>query len=254
MRAILVSICVAQMVAGIAIINRLANVCNKRLNLLYNQYIVRVKPRQLFALFATYLDFHFAGDYSKVDTLPEQYLLLSNHQSLLDIPLYMRYLDAVRLRFVAKAELGRHVPAVSLVLRSDQHCLIRRTGSPAKAMLELDKFAERVKKNNWIPVLFPEGTRSTDGNLRKFHPAGFRRILERSPMPVVVSAVEGGWNIHSLFDMVRHLKGGFYRVAVVKVFPAPTNKAEQMQILEEGRALIQDQLDTWRQEDRLAKK
>lgn len=254
MRAILVSICVAQMVAVIAIINRIAYVFNKSLNLRYNKFIVRVKPRQLFALFATYLDFHFSGDYSKVKKLPEQYLLVSNHQSLLDIPLYMHYLDAARLRFVAKAELGRHVPAVSLVLRSDQHCLVPRTGSPAKAMLELDTFAERVKKNNWIPVLFPEGTRSQDGNLRIFHPAGFRRILERAPMPVVVSAVEGGWNIHSLFDMVRHLKGGLYRVAVLKVFPAPTNKTEQMQILEESKVLIQAQLDAWRQEEKAAKK
>lgn len=254
MRAVLVSICVAQMVAFIAIINRIAYVFNKRLTLRFNRYIVRDKPRQLFALFATYLDFHFAGDYSKVPTLPEQYLLLSNHQSLLDIPLYMRYLDPVRLRFVAKAELGRHVPAVSLVLRSDEHCLVPRTGSPAKAMLEIDRFAKRVKEKNWIPVLFPEGTRSRDGNLRTFHPAGFRRIQEQFPLPVAICAVEGGWNIHSLFDMVRNLKGGMYRVAVIKVFPAPMNKTEQMKILEEGKALIQAQLESWRKEDREAKK
>ncbi len=246
MKILLVAACVAQSIAVMAILNRIAYVLNKNLSLLYNKRIVYAKPRRLFALFSTYLGFKFAGDYTNVPDLPAQYLIISNHQSLIDIPLFMRYLEPTRLRFVAKAELGRHIPAVSLVLRGDKHCLIKRTGSPSKAMRELDRFAERVRENNWIPVIFPEGTRSRDGNTGTFHAAGFRRFLDKYPLPVAVCAVEGGWNISSLSGMVRRMKGGEYRVKVLKVFPAPRSKAEQVRVLEEGKELINKQLRDWR--------
>ena len=55
-----------------------------------------------------------------------------------------------------------------------------------------------VVKNNFIPVIFPEGSRSKDGNLKTFHAAGFRRFLNAAPMPVAVCAVDGGWKISSL--------------------------------------------------------
>ena len=67
-----------------------------------------------------------------------------------------------------------------------------------------------------------------------------------SYLSVAVCAVEGGWNISSLEGMVRRMKGGEYRVKVLKVYPAPMGKAEQMKILEEGQALIQQQLNDWR--------
>jgi len=46
--------------------------------------------------------------------------------------------------------------------------------------------------------------------------------------------------------MAKHLKGGNYRIKIVKIFPAPMNKAEQVQILEEGKNLIEKQLFEWR--------
>jgi 1-acyl-sn-glycerol-3-phosphate acyltransferase len=95
-------------------------------------------------------------------------------------------------------------------------------------------------------VIFPEGTRSRDGSLGTFAAAGFRRIIGRQPMPVAVCAVEGGYKLATLEGIFRNLRNGIYRVKVLKVFPAPNSKQEQITILEEGKALIQAQLDTWR--------
>jgi 1-acyl-sn-glycerol-3-phosphate acyltransferase len=209
-------------------------------------FITITQSRRIFALFNTYMDFHFSGEKKLFEELPAQYLVMSNHQSLLDIPLFMHFLDGPRLRFVAKEELGNNIPLISLMLRADQHCLIQRSGSPSKAMKTMDIFAERVVRNNWIPVIFPEGTRSLDGNLGTFHAAGFRRLLDKAPMPVVVCAVEGAWRISSLMGMAKYLKGGNYRIKIVKIYPAPTNKAEQVHILEEGKKLIEQQLLEWR--------
>lgn len=229
-----------------ALVADFAYAVDVRLCRLLSRRITVTHSRRIFALFSTWMDFRFAGDKNLLDELPEQYLIMSNHQSLLDIPLYMRFLDARRLRFVAKAELGNHIPLVSPVLKSDQHCLVKRTGSPSQAMKAMDVFASRVLANNWIPVIFPEGTRSVDGELGTFHAAGFRRFLDKAPMPVAVCAVEGGWRVSTLLGMAKNLKGGYYRVKVLKLYPAPTNKAEQVRILEEGRVLIQEQLEAWR--------
>jgi 1-acyl-sn-glycerol-3-phosphate acyltransferase len=65
-------------------------------------------------------------------------------------------------------------------------------------------------------------------------------------MPVAVCAIEGGWKTGTLVGMAKNLAGGRYRVKVVKIYPAPSNKAEQMKILEEGKELIARQLELWR--------
>ncbi len=217
-----------------------------RLSRRFNRFITRHAPRRIFALLSTWMNFRYAPEPDGIESLPGQYLIVSNHQSLFDIPLFMRFLDPSRLRFVAKAELGKYIPLVSAMLKSDGHCLIRRTGGPSQSMRALENFAERVKAMNWIPVLFPEGTRSVDGSLGTFHPAGFRRFLDKAPMPVVVCAVDGGYRISKLSGLQEDLSGGRYRIKVLKTYPTPQNKAEQVQILQEARELIQTQLTTWR--------
>ncbi len=215
---------------------------------LNTQVIVRRMPDIIFACLKQYAGFGFAGDYSKINELPEQYLVISNHQSLLDIVVHMKYYNASRLRFIAKKELGRHVPLVSLMLRNAKHCLVDRKGSPAESMKAVDKFANHVKNNNLIPVIFPEGTRSKDGTVRNFHAAGFRRLLNTAPMPVAVYALDGGWEMSSVGRIIKNLRGGSYKIKLLKVYDTPTNKAEQVKILNESRELIQNQLNEWRKQ------
>ena len=239
-------VCCIGALMGWALINRVAYAVYRPWCKKINTHIATVVSHRLFSIFSTYLDFRFVGDYSLFPELPEQYLLISNHQSILDIVVYMNYLGGKRVRFVAKKELADHVPLVSVMLKSDEHCLVQRTGSPSQAMRAMDAFAVRVQRNNWIPVLFPEGTRSRDGNVGTFHSAGFRRFISKAPMPVVVAAVDGGWNIASILRLATNLRGGAYRVKALKVYPAPETKEAQLKILEEGKALIQEQLAQWR--------
>lgn len=231
-------------------VNRLAYVFHRPWNLRVNTWIMVRQSRMIFAVFAAYMDFRFVGDSKALSALPDQYIALSNHQSLFDIPLFNRYIPNGRLRFVAKAELGRNIPVVSLMLRTGGHCLISRTGSGSSAMRELDRFADRVMQNDWIPVIFPEGTRSKDGSVGAFHAAGFRRFVDRCPLPVGVFAIDGGWRISKLGDMRKTLRGGRYRIKLLKVYDAPQGKAEQVKILEEGKVLIAEQLERWRAEAR----
>lgn len=241
--------CLLITVSGPAILNIFAYPISKKLSYKISDGIVKICAPLVFAILSVYKNFKFKGDKNLKDELPQQFLIMSNHQSLLDIPVYMNFLRDRELRFVAKAELGRHIPLVSEMLRVHEHALVPRTGSASVAMKTLDKFAERVSQRGHIPVIFPEGTRSRDGKLRNFYAAGLRRILDKSPMPVAVCALDGGYKISTMEGLIRNLQNGYYRVKILKIYPAPTCKQEQLTILEEGKALIQAQLDEWNRED-----
>lgn len=189
----------------------------------------------------------FDGSRAHFDELPSQFFLISNHQSLLDIAAYMRFFNDRDLRFVAKKELGSHIPLVSPMLRAQKHCLLERTGSPALAMRTLEKFGKQIAENkNEIPVLFPEGTRSRDGSVGKFYAAGFRKLASIIKLPVVVCALDGGWRFRSFAMIMRHLQDGDFRIKILKIYPAPQTKEDELKILDEGRELIAKQLEEWR--------
>lgn len=211
-------------------------------------WIVTRGVRHIFSLLRTYAGFRFIKDEGNFSKLPEQFIVLSNHQSLIDIPMYMDYFDGKRLRFFAKAELGSYVPVISLVLRRGKHCLLKRKGNPRNDMKSVDVFSWRVKQYGWNPVLFPEGTRSRDGSLGKFHRAGFRRTMDKAPLPVAVCAIDGSWEIATVSGILKNITNGGCRVRLLEVFPAPATKEEQITVLEKAHTLISDQLHAWRNE------
>jgi 1-acyl-sn-glycerol-3-phosphate acyltransferase len=126
------------------------------------------------------------------EALPERFMVVSNHQSLLDIVVIMRTLPPwAKARFVAKRELGYGIPLISLILRVSGHSLVRRKGDALEAMRKVTRMAKRCRREGTIPVIFPEGTRSRTGALGRFHSAGYRKILEVEPIPILVAAMEG---------------------------------------------------------------
>ena len=204
--------------------NILAYPVSHKISLKISDYIVKVMAPRLFAVLECYKHFHFFGD----------------------IPCYMNFLRDKELRFVAKDNLSRHIPLVSEMLRSQKHCMVPRSGSPMLAMKTMETFSKRVTENGWIPVLFPEGTRTRDGNVGKFYSAGFRKLCETTNLPVVVCALDGGYQIREIRTIMTNLKNGSYRVKILKIYDAPSTKEEQALILEESRKMIQNQLDEWR--------
>jgi len=229
-----------------AVLNIFAYPVSKKLSVKISDYIVRVCAPRVFSILEMYKHFHFIGYKESKEQLPDQFLIISNHQSLIDIPLYMNFMRDKDLRFVAKEELARHVPLVSEMLRAHEHCMIPRHGSPSVAMKTLDTFGARVLKRHQIPVLFPEGTRSKDGSLGTFYAAGFRRLTDAVGLPVAVCVLDGGYKINNVKNIMTKIDNGSYRIKVLKVFPAPHGKEEQVKLLDDAKALIQAQLDEWR--------
>lgn len=212
-----------------------------------SDYVEFVLGPRLWKILHTYKKFNFWIYEDDFDKLPEQFIVIANHQSLLDIPCFMNVFQKRELRFVAKDALGKNVPLVSRMLKVQQHCIIPRRAKPMDAMNLMSSFGKRVKEKNQIPVIFPEGTRTRDGEVGKFYSAGFRKLVESTNLPVVSFAIEGGYNLRDLTKFFKNLSRGAYRVKIMKIYDCPQTKEDCLNLLEESRNLINEQVHQWRQ-------
>jgi len=119
-------------------------------------------------------------------------ILMSNHQSLADIAAIVSTLPpSVKWRFVAKKELVR-VPVFGQALLASGHIIIDR-GNRERAVASLRHAAERIRAGTSV-IVFPEGTRSSDGHLRSFKSGPFHLAVE-AQVPIVPVTVSGSQRI-----------------------------------------------------------
>jgi 1-acyl-sn-glycerol-3-phosphate acyltransferase len=180
--------------------------------------------------------------------LPEVFVIVANHQSLGDIPGTLIAFPKRRIRFVAKRELKWGVPYISSVARVGKHALISRSGDYRQGYKELRRLADMTRRGI-CPLVFPEGTRSRDGSVGKFHAGAVRAILERAPVPVLSIAIDGGYKVSKLSAIMGDLRGETYRVKHLKLHPAPHGKTEIMELISEMEKEIREQIQKWRQKE-----
>ncbi|MDX2343654.1 MAG: lysophospholipid acyltransferase family protein, partial [Acidimicrobiia bacterium] len=123
------------------------------------------------------------------------YILVSNHQSLFDIPIFGGLLFSNYPKYVSKRELGRWLPSVSFNLTHGGNAIIDR-GDPVQARAAIRDLGEAAERRNVAVVIFPEGTRSRDGKLKSFRVGGLKELLEAAPsLPVVPTTIDGAWEL-----------------------------------------------------------
>jgi 1-acyl-sn-glycerol-3-phosphate acyltransferase len=123
------------------------------------------------------------------------YLIISNHQSMVDIPLLGHLFFTNFPKFVSKRELARRIPSVSYNLRRGGNALIDR-GDPEQAVGAIRALGERVERNGVSAVIFPEGTRARGGALGTFKPRGSLALLTSAPATEVVPVtIDDSWRL-----------------------------------------------------------
>ncbi|MDY0781327.1 lysophospholipid acyltransferase family protein [Tenacibaculum sp. IB213877] len=135
--------------------------------------------------------------FNKNYELPENetIIFVSNHQSMFDIPPIIWYLRKHHPKFVSKIELGKGIPSISYNLRQGGAALIDRKDR-VQAIKELNAFAKRIHDNKWSAVIFPEGTRSRNGEPKPFSTGGLKTIITHNPEAYVVPiTVNNSWKI-----------------------------------------------------------
>jgi 1-acyl-sn-glycerol-3-phosphate acyltransferase len=116
----------------------------------------------------------------------KSYILVSNHQSFFDIFSLLGYLP-IQFRWIAKAELFR-IPILGWAMARTGYIRIERD-SPKKAYRSMLQAAEKVRQGTSV-LIFPEGTRSPDGNLQAFKKGVFIIAL-KSQAPILPITIRG---------------------------------------------------------------
>jgi 1-acyl-sn-glycerol-3-phosphate acyltransferase len=132
-----------------------------------------------------------------VETLPmdRPIILISNHQSMFDISPIIWGFRRHHPKFIAKIELGKGIPSISYNLRHGGSALIHRD-KPLQSVREIGKLGRYIEQNHYSVVIFPEGTRSRDGKMKPFLPAGVDALLKAAPSAAVVPlAISGTYEL-----------------------------------------------------------
>jgi 1-acyl-sn-glycerol-3-phosphate acyltransferase len=114
------------------------------------------------------------------------YIYMCNHQSNFDIPVLLSKLP-VQFRWLAKAELFR-IPIFGRGMRGAGYISIDRSNRKS-AFLSLAR-AARIIRDGTSVLVFPEGTRSRDGELQPFKKGGFVLSVDAG-VPVVPLVIRG---------------------------------------------------------------
>jgi 1-acyl-sn-glycerol-3-phosphate acyltransferase len=143
------------------------------------------------------------------------YLIVSNHQSNLDPPIHMAYLP-VSVRFLAKKELFR-IPVFGAAMRSIG---IVETDRAARvgAHRAINKQVARVIELKRSLIIYPEGTRSRDGEIHHFKKGAFRIAVDTG-LPVVPTTIAGAWEAWP--PERKTVRGGEVRMVIDQ--PIPTS-------------------------------
>jgi 1-acyl-sn-glycerol-3-phosphate acyltransferase len=124
------------------------------------------------------------------------YVYVSNHASLLDIPAVIAGIPD-QIRLVYKKELEK-IPIFGWGLKWGSYIGIDR-GNRADAMRSIEEAARKIHDGASV-LLYAEGTRTMDGRLQTFKRGAFN-LAVRSGVPVVPLTINGTFSIlpkHSL--------------------------------------------------------
>lgn len=150
------------------------------------------------------------------------YVFVGNHSSNLDIPVIMAKVPA-SVRFLAKKELFK-VPVLAGAMRAVHMVETDRRLGPT-AHRAINEQVSRVVAAGLSLMIFPEGTRTSSGEMMPFKKGAFRIAIDNG-MPIVPITIIGAfraWKPHS-----KLIHGG--RVRLVIHDPIPTEGLDHSDI------------------------
>ncbi len=166
----------------------------------------------------------------------DTYMIVANHLSLLDILVIFRLFKD--FKWVSKIEVFR-VPVIGWNMSLNRYVPLRR-GDRESVLQMLEACRGHLEQGSSI-MMFPEGTRSADGQLRPFKP-GAAQLARECRVPVVPMVIRG---THDALPKRGFVLQGRHRISLTVLPPVPVDVVESMtteELNEHVRAIIADEL------------
>lgn len=147
------------------------------------------------------------------------FVLVSNHESMVDI--FAIYVLGIQFRWLGKESMFR-IPLLGTAMRHNGYISIRR-GDKESHRHALDQSAAHLRAGTSM-LFFPEGTRSTTGQIGAFKIGAFKMAKETN-VPILPIVLKGAGKLlkkRSLFPQTATLE--------IQILPAMTSpEAESIQ-------------------------
>ncbi len=131
------------------------------------------------------------------------YIFVSNHQSMYDVPIFGGILVKNFPKYVAKRSLAKGIPSISLNLSRGANAVIDRDDKD-QAVAAISEMAANCQSRDVSAVIFPEGTRSRDGSIGSYRPAGVVALMDGAPdLEIIPTVIDGSWRVfaHNMFPI-----------------------------------------------------
>jgi 1-acyl-sn-glycerol-3-phosphate acyltransferase len=179
-------------------------------------------------------------------TIPtgEPCVILMNHQSLLDIVTTTLMGRPFVPAFVPRRRYARwYIPLVGASIWLLE-CPVVDPKRDAKGAVETMRRAGLTHQHGIL--IFPEGHRSIDGNMRPFRTAGTHAILAARRVPVYAVATDGFWFGRRFVDFVLNVHRIHGETEIIGSFDPPSSEEEIPAFVEGVRDAIAQRLEEMR--------
>ncbi len=161
-------------------------------------------------------------------------LIVMNHQSLMDIPLVVRTMERGYPRIVTRARYHRFIPLISHMIRLYQYPVVDPTANPKELVRSVRSMAAAGRASDVPIAIFPEGTRTKDGEIGSFKKRGLTNLLAQRPWTVYVFVADGYWRTAKFKDLLSgmgHIDGRVAHVDTLEWIDSTADPGEFVEAL-----------------------
>lgn len=169
------------------------------------------------------------------------YVVVSNHQSMADIPLISHL--PWEMKWVGKIELFR-VPFTGWMMKLAGDIPVDRKDPRSGAKMLLH--AKRVLEKKCSVMFFPEGTRSRDGRVGKFSDGAFHLAI-KAQVPVLPIAIDGSYDCLPRKSWIFGKPANITLKVLPPVDTAGLTTEQTSELRDRVRHMIIDQVAEWRE-------
>lgn len=173
-------------------------------------------------------------------------LILMNHQSVLDIPLVVKSVADGYPRIVTRERYRRSIPLISHMVRLYQYPTVDPAANPREVLKMARSMASQARDSDVPIAIFPEGTRTKNGEIGMFRTRGLSKVLKQRPWTVYVFVVDGYWQNAHVTDFLTDLSRLDGRVEHAATLHWNEPRADPEPFMEEVRTLMIDHLSVMR--------